>query len=123
MSHRDAAHVGEYDDLRGPAGKLEVIRRLCALLYEVHDTLYDWSDGPCDCFCPDRDARAENFRSTGQALRFLEKTIRDALGGETVECAKCGRKQPARLVRLCGGCGGVEFKEPSTPGQSEGSNG
>jgi hypothetical protein len=58
---------------------LETIHRLCALVYYVNDAIFGWGDGPCDCFCPDREGDKRLWRSTGAALRFVEDAVRSAV--------------------------------------------
>ncbi len=61
--------------LSGAEGKAETARRLCRVLYLVHEKRVGFAEGPCDCVCPEKKGDPRNFRSTGEALRWLEKLV------------------------------------------------
>lgn len=61
--------------LSGPEGRAEVMARLCRVLYILHGKRVGFQNGPCDCICPDRTRDEKNFRSDGEALRWLEKLV------------------------------------------------
>jgi hypothetical protein len=65
-----------------PPTKDETIRRLCTLLHEAW-CAYDPSGiHPSDCFCGHggmKHAKPENWRSSGQALVWVEQLVRQAL--------------------------------------------
>lgn len=72
MKHEDEMSPGE---LRGAKGKLETHHRLCRILSIVHEKRVGYSEGSCDCICPERQGDPNLWRSTGDALRYLEKFV------------------------------------------------
>jgi hypothetical protein len=69
------AHEITPGQLSGPEGKLETLRRLCKILSVVHEKRAGYSNGPCDCICPEREGSPRYWRSDGEALRWLEKFV------------------------------------------------
>lgn len=70
-----------------PTTAEETIARLCKLLDTVHEARGGgYADGPCDCICPSRPSK--HWRSTGEALRFVEYAVRLHLRFSEIERAR-----------------------------------
>ncbi len=68
--------------MRGPEAKLDTVKRLCAILHEVHERRVGYDRGPCDCICPDREGNPNNWQSDGEALEWLEKLVKQLPKGK-----------------------------------------
>lgn len=65
-----------------PADKDQTITRLCKLLSEAWNQYDPDAHGPNDCFCGHggfKNAKPENWRSSAQALTWVETLVRNAL--------------------------------------------
>lgn len=71
------------DEMRGPADKVEAIKRLCGVLHKVHEKRVGYGEGPCDCVCPDRDGDPRDWRMLADALEYLEKFAEALPHGKT----------------------------------------